>query len=368
VVFQFAITTCLIIAVFTISSQIKYLKSVDMGYNRQHVLVVPSRVEKDQDLLKERLKSIPSILAMGRINAFPGPHFLRTEIVPEDGNRDNSFTASHFNIDPDCFKTLDISVVKGRNFSAQFPTDRSDAVIINEKLAQKHGWDNPIGKRLDMVVDEGAIRSKTVVGVIKNFHYLTARQVIEPMIFFMNPNRSVFLLIRINPGSIAETVNQVESEFKKLFPKRQFRSYFLDERFNEQFSEDKDFARNIGIFTGLAILVACLGLIGLVAYAIEQRRREIVVRKVFGCSGFKIASILASSFLKAVILANVIAWPLGYLAINKWLNEFVFRVPFTLWPFIVALGCSIFIAVLTVSYQTLRAAKSNPVDVLREIG
>jgi len=370
VVFQFVITTSLIVGVLIVIAQINFLQSRDMGYHREQVLMIPIGLRGDTDILKNKLETLPGVLSLGRISSTPGPNFLRTEILREGGDRTKSYTACKFYVDESLFKTLDISIVKGRNFSKQFATDAEDAVIVNETQVEKAGWDidDLSGKRLAMVDIEGKIIYKPVIGVIKNFHYLTARQVIEPMVFFFSPRQAPLLTVRLTPGQISRSVEEIETEYKKIYPDRQMHRFFLDDEFDLQFNNDRKFAGNIGIFSIIAIIIACLGLIGLVSYAIEQRRLEIVVRKVYGCPELKIVSLLSTDFLKWVALANVIAWPLGYLAMRMWLNEFVYRVTLTVWPFLLAAVGSLIFALLTLSFQTIKAARTNPADTLREVG
>lgn len=370
VVFQFTITISLLVGVLIVVAQINFLQSKDMGYNREQVLVVPNRIRKGTDLLKNKLKAIPGVLSTGRINALPGPNFIRMEIIPDGGNRAKSYTASTFQINENLFKTLDISVVSGRNFSKKFTTDATDAVIVNEAQIRKAGWNiNELsGKKLTYVDIDGKINHKPVIGVIKDFHYLTARQAIEPMVFFFNPGDAFFLMVRLSPDQISRLIPLIEKEYKNLYPGQQLRRFFLDERFDFQFNSDKDFARNIGIFALIAIFIASLGLIGLVSNTIEQRRLEIVVRKVYGSSELNIVGLLTTDFLKWVGLANVVAWPCGYYATRLWLNEFIYRVPLKIWPFLIAAVGSLLLAMLTLSFQTFKAARTNPADTLREVG
>ncbi len=370
VVFQFAITISLIVSVLMVIAQINFLQTKDMGYNRENVLAVFNPISSGTDLLENRLETIPGVLSIGRINSLPGPNFRRMEIIPDGEDRTKSYTASLFQINEGLFSTLDISIIKGRNFSKQFAADASGAVIVNETQIRKAGWDinNLSSKQLTFIDEGGKVIKKPVIGVIKDFHYLTARQAIEPMAFFFNPEGAPLLMVRFTPGQITQSIQRIEEEFKKLYPDRQMRRFFLDERFDFQFNNDKDFARNMGIFSIIAIVIACLGLIGLVSYTVEQRRLEIVMRKVYGSSESNIVGLLSSDFLKWVGLANVIAWPCGYYAMRVWLNEFVYRVPLMAWPFLLASFGSLVIALLTISFQIFKAARTNPADTLREVG
>ena len=367
VVFQFAITTALVVGVFVVLAQIRFLKSTDMGYNREQVMAVFNRVGEGGDLLKQRLKTMPSVLSAGRIETGPGPNFNRMEIIPEGFTRPSDITASRFHIDEDLFETLEITILQGRNFSREFPTDLTDGIIVNETLLRKANYTlaDALGRKIDIVDEEGNFLPRYIVGVIKDFHYMTPRQSNEPMMFLLNPRRSGLLMARIAPGQTAQTLAAVEKAHKELFPDQQFFSFFLDETFDRQFEKDRAFMRNIGIFAGIAIFIACLGLIGLVAFSIEQRRKEIAIRKILGSGEKKIFALLAVDFLKWVVIANLIAWPCAHFAMSRWLGAFVFRTPFRPWPFFVAALGTLVVAFLTISFQTVRATRTNPADVLR---
>ena len=367
VVFQFAITTALLVGVFVVLAQIKYLKSMDMGYNREQVLVVFNPVREGEDLLKQRLTTLPSVVSSGSIDAEPGPNFNRMEIIPEGFTRPSDITASRIHIDEDLFDTLEITILKGRNFSREYPTDLTDGIIVNETLLRRANYTeaDALGRKIDIVDEEGKIDPKYIVGVIKDFHYMTPRQTNEPMMFLLNPRQSYLLMARIAPGQMAQALPAIEKAYKEIHPDRRFDPSFLDETFDSQFERDRVFMRNIGIFAGIAIFIACLGLVGLVAFSIEQRRKEIAIRKILGSGENKIFSMLAVDFLKWIVIANLIAWPCSHFAMSQWLHAFVFRTPFLPWPFLIATIGSLFVAFLTISFQTLRATRTNPANVLR---
>jgi putative ABC transport system permease protein len=370
VVFQFAITTALLVGVFVVLAQIKFLKSMDMGYNREQVLAVFNPVRKGENLLKQRLTTLPSVISSGSIDAQPGPNFNRMEIIPEGFTRPSDITASRFHIDEDLFETLEITILQGRNFSHEYPTDITDGIIVNETLLRKANYtlEDALGRKIDIVDEEGNFLPKHIVGVIKDFHYSTPRQSSEPMMFLLDPRQSYLLMVRIAPGQVAQTLPAIEKAYKEIHPDRRFDPSFLDETFDRQFESDRVFMRNIGIFAGIAIFIACLGLIGLVAFSVEQRRKEIAIRKILGSGEKKIFALLAVDFLKWVVVANLIAWPCAHFAISQWLHAFVFRTPFKPWPFLIAAGGTLFVALLTISFQTARATRTNPANVLRQEG
>jgi putative ABC transport system permease protein len=370
VVFQFAITTALLVCVFVVLAQIKHLKSVDMGYNREQVLVVFNPVREGVDLLKQRLAALPSVVSSGNMDAQPGPNFNRMEIIPEGFTRPSDITSARFHIDEDLFETLEITILEGRNFSREYPTDLTDGLIVNETLLQRANCtlEDAVGRKIEIVDEEGKLIPKHIVGVIKDFHYSTPRRKSEPMMFLYNPRQAYLLMARIAPGQISRALPAIEKAYKEIHPERRFNPSFLDETFDQQFERDRTFMRNIGIFAGIAIFIACLGLIGLVAFSIEQRRKEIAIRKILGSGEKKIFSLLAVDFLKWVVIANLIAWPCAYFAMSRWLHAFVFRMPFQPWPFLISSAAALCFAFLTISFQTLRATRANPANVLRHEG
>lgn len=366
IVFQFAIAIALFVGVSTVLIQIKYVRSFNFGYNRENVLVIPDYVGKRDDLLKMKVLEMSSVLSAGRSNFLLREDFRLLEAFPYGKNRETSkFFPCDFLIDEGFFDTLDIPIVQGRNFSRERLRDREDAVIVNETASKKIDLNDPIGKRLNVINLEGNFVAEEVIGVVRDFHFSSARRSIKPIVFRFDPERSYLLLIRIAPGQIAQTISQIESTYKDIYPDREFRYFFMDETFNEQFVEDQKFASRLGAFSGVAIFIACLGLIGMVSFSVEERRKEIAIRKVLGSTEVQIIKLLGSDFLKWVAVANVVAWPLGYFGMNRWLSTFAYRVPLSIWPFVTAGICALALALLTMSYQSLKAARTNPVNVLR---
>ncbi len=365
VISQFVITVALIVGVFIVMLQIRHLKSIDLGYNREQVLAVPNFLGDREDVFKNRLKSMPSVVSVGRSSRLMGEG-LSIQTIPEGSDRTNSLNWYCFYVDEGFFETLDISLAQGRSFSSDVASDAEGFVVINEAALEVAGWDDPLGKRIDMVMEEGDAVPNRVIGVVRDFHFTSARQAIGPMVFLYDPSRSPLILARLAAGEIVQARNEIEAIHDELFPDRDTGYFFLDDIFDRQFNDDREFATHLGFFSGVAIFIACLGLIGLVSFAVEQRRKEMAVRKVLGCSEGRLVSLLAMDFLKWIGLANLIAWPLGYFSMQRWLNEFVYKVPFTVWPFILSGTGALAIAMLTMSFQSILAARTNPADALRQ--
>ncbi len=372
VVGQFAITIGLILVVLSVMAQIRYLRNVDMGYTRAQVYAIPTFnqvVGPHRDAFADKLLTLPGVESLGSSFQLPtfGGDMLRIECVPEGMDRETqAIMFKQAVIDQDFFPTLQGEISAGRNFSNDFSADTTDGILINETAARTMGWDDPIGKRLDLIQVDTSVDPKRVIGVFKDIHFGNARQAEEPMLMLYNTERCGWLVVRIRGGMIPETVQQIEESFHEMFPDlEQFNGNFLDDYFNFQFQGDRQFATAMSVFTGLAILIACLGLFGLAAYAVQQRRREIAIRKTLGAGESRLVSMLAFDFVKWVLLANLIAWPVGYYAVQKWLEAFIYRMPFSPWPYLLSGVGAMVIAMLTVLIQSIRASRTSPAMVLR---
>ncbi len=366
VVFQFTITIALIFSVSTVLRQVSYVKSRNMGYNREQVLIAPAFNRNQPEVLKNRLKNTPGVLSIGKSSRLPASSFMRAEVRPEGFSEDETSNWPTFYIDEGFFPTLNVSIAQGRNFSQEFRTDAEEAVLINETAARFIGWEEPLGKRLSITMDDTSIATRLIVGVVKDFHYATARHVIDPMVFLYQPQRAGIMMIRLAEGQIGESLPKLKAVYSELFPDFTFQYRFMDDIFNAQFNQDREFASHIAFFSGVAIFIACLGLLGLASFAVEQRQKEIAIRKIIGCSERKIVMHLANDFLKWVMLANFFAWPLGYFCMQRWLAGFVYKIPFGVIPYLLSGISALVLALLTISFQSLKAAHSNPAATLRQ--
>lgn len=364
VLFQFAVTISLAIGVMIIHDQINYLKSIDMGYNRDQV-ITSFAPPNNGDLYVERLKTLPGVVAVGRSSGIFGNDFGRYEVLPEGASRDQSEMFQTLFVDDNYLNTLEILMADGRSFLRDFKADTNASILINEIGAKKLGWDNPLGKRLSMVEIDGSLTTKQVVGVVKDFHFNSMKSKIEPLFFQLNTQNTFLFSVKLAGGQIEETIDKIGKIYAEVYPNNNFNFQFLDDAFDQQFQNDRNFAANIAYFSGFAIFIACLGLIGLVAYSVEQRKSEIAVRKVLGSSEGKIVFLLAKEFLKWVLVANLIAWPLSYFGIGLWLDSFTYKVTPGITPFLISGFAAMIVAFLTMFYQSLKAARSNPVEALR---
>ena len=369
VISQFAVSIALVVAVLVIIQQLNYLRDMNMGYNRDQVLTIPLWQANGADtyeLLSQELGKLSGVEVVAGTNHLPGWGMPRFEIRTEGNqNREKGLIFNIMQANEGYVPSLKISILQGRNFSPEFPSDSANSVLINETGARNLGWDDPIGRRINIVDETGQPMEREIIGVLDDFHFLSPRQTIEPLLICYPEDGFGILLLRIQSGSIHETIAQVKETLNRLYPGVTFNPNFLDDVFNLQFRGDRQFAKNIAIFAGFAILIACLGLFGLASFTTEQRRKEIAVRKVLGSSEIQLVLMLTWDFLKWVAIANLIAWPLGWFGLKRWLDDFAYRTNLTIEPFLLASVGALLIALLTISIQSIRAARNNPANTLR---
>ena len=259
-------------------------------------------------------------------------------------------------VDYDFLFVFKIDLVAGRNFSPEFGED-DKAILINETLWRKLGWDDPVNKEVD-VMD-----FTRVIGVVEDFHFASFHQEIEPMALAFESGSNI--AVRIRPGDVSGRVELIRRVFENNSKSQPFDFFFLDDSFNALYKKEQRTGEIFGYFSLLAIFIACLGLLGLASFTVERRTKEIGIRKILGAPVSKLVGLLTKDFVRMVILANVIAWPVAYFAMRQWLDNFAYRIDLTLGIFLLAAGAALLIAFITISTQTLKAALSDPVDTLR---
>ncbi len=368
VVFQFTISIGLIAATGIVLEQMNYIRTKDLGYHREQVISIPLNglgVFTRQDALRTELARNSDILATATSSQPIGSQLSRIGVEPEGASADENYIVSQFAFDESFVPALGLTIKTGRNFSKEFPADTVNSVLINERFAAMMNWTDAVGKKIGVEGAPGVpFTQYTVVGVVRDFHFATIRHKVEPLLMLCNRNNGL-LSVKISGRNVPKTIAFIEQTWKRINPQDIFTYTFLDDDYNELYVRELAFATMAGHFTGLAMFIAALGLLGLSAFATQQRRREIGIRKVLGASVQKITWLLGTDFLLWVALANVIAWPVAYVLMQQWLEEFAYRVEISVWPFITAAFVSVLVAVLTISYQSLRAALSNPVRSLR---
>ncbi len=369
VIFQFAIATILIVCVAVSMAQMRFFRNTDIGFDRENILLIPAdgTIRQNWQNAKESIVKSPYVKAATLSKRAPSHRLLDAPgFSIEVGGRKlrNDFPMPHNRVDFDFFKTYGIAIVAGRDFSQSHPTDAGAAFILNETAVRQLGWDNPgeaIGKTMSVFGRSPA----QIIGVVADFHYESLHNKIPAMVTYIVPNQVNTVSIRIAPGSPRRAIDHVRTVWQRYNPEVPFRFDFLDEQLNALYQNEKRMMDMFVTFSILTVVIACLGLFGLASFAAAKRTKEIGVRKVFGASIARIVGILVREFLWLVLLANLIAWPLAYLAMRSWLQGFAYRISLGISVFMLSGLLTLCIALLTVSYQALRAARANPVDSLR---
>jgi putative ABC transport system permease protein len=273
----------------------------------------------------------------------------------------------------DFVDTYEIPIVAGRNFSREFPSEvrggggnpsQAGALLLNETAVKRFGWDDPIGKEVIQVFGELRLHY-TVIGVLKDFHYSSLRNPIMPMKLFLGRNPSRLVSIKIQPQDVRGTLERIEKAWNQFNPNYPFDFYFYDSVFAQRYREERNLQTLFRYFSALAIFIGCLGLFGLASFAAEQRTKEIGIRKILGASSWGMVILMSKAFIKWVLVANLIAWPVAYYAMSRWLTGYAYHTTLDLWIFLVSGVLALTMALLTVSTQAIRAASANPVNALK---
>lgn len=360
-ILQFALSTMLLIGAFTMIKQIDFLKNKDLGFYIDNVVVIStSDLRKNSpttiDVYKKKIASYSQIIGATGVS-----HVLsnRTKIRNSfdiDGER---FTTEVVRVDYDFIKTMNLKLLEGRDFSRV--RDKANALIVNEAFVKHLGWKNGAGQTISSWKSKG---SPTVIGVVKNFHFQSLHHTVAPAAIFLNPEISNYLLVRISPDDIPETIATLEREWQQVSPSTNFEFRFLKDDIHRQYRKDQRWFGTIRFSAILALCLASLGAFGLTTLSMTQRNREIGIRKVLGASVSQLMVLLSKDFIKLVILANVIIWPVAYYTLSVWLQAFAYRIDLML-PMALGSVLTLIVVAVTVSIQTYRAATDHPVNALR---
>ncbi|HLK27059.1 MAG TPA: ABC transporter permease [Puia sp.] len=371
VVFQFAISVILIICTIIVNQQMQYMLGDKLGFRKDHIIEI-----ERADLLREKVKAfnnevakISGVEAVSNCSSLPGQGGFFGSAFQELNSK-QPMTGRAVIVDDQFAPILDLQLKEGRFFSKQFSTD-SLAMVMNEQAVKELGLKNPIGARItspDFNGQNGEETIYTIVGVAKDFHYQSLHQKIEPLVF-INAEKFRGAMgttgVRIKSDNFKSAIETIEKTWKEFVPEKPFHYDFLDRTLAEQYEAEQRTQRIFTIFSVLAIFIACIGLLGLAAYATQLRMREISIRKVLGASVSGIVSMLSKDFLKLIIVSAVFAFPLAWWGMHKWLENFAYRTSISWWVFVVAGLIAAFIALITISFQAIKAAMSNPVKTLR---
>lgn len=366
VVFQFTTAIILIIGTFIVYLQLHFIQNKKLGFNKDQVLIVDNAyaLSKHIETFKNEILQQPGVVS-GTISSFlPVTSSSRNDnSFSKDAVMDakNGFDMQTWAVDYDYLKTMGIELKSGRNFSKEFGTD-SSAVILNETAAQFLEYNDPIGKTI-YSTDSKPTPYK-IIGVVKNFNFESLHKPIGPLALFLGKSKGL-VSFKVEAAKVPSILKTVENKWKSMALGMPFSYRFLDESFTEMYKSEQRAGKIALIFSVLAIFIACLGLFGLATFIAEQRTKEIGVRKVLGASVPNLVSMLSKDFLKLVAIASLIAFPVAWWAMHKWLQDFAYRINIEWWVFVLAAFIALLIALLTVSVQAIKAAIANPVKSLR---
>lgn len=373
VVFQFAISIFMLISTLIVFDQLQFMRSKDLGFEKERVvrLSLNERAlrEKSQGLL-DRLRQTPEVASVGMASSSPGQGIGKLLLKVEDNEgKLTDRGVDLYSADFDFIKTMGMKIVKGRDFSREVVSDTTYAVLVNESMVKRMSWDDPLGKKF--VFGGGGPNNtpveKRVVGVVKDYHQNSLYDPIEPLMIVLDKNNNN-IFVRTNEGDVTQSIAAIENAWKDIFPTYVFEYEFLDADFDSQYEADKKRSQIFTAFSGLTIVIACLGLLGLAAFTTEQRTKEIGVRKVIGASVQHLVMLVSREFFILVGIGMILAFPVAWYFTNSWLQNFAYRIQLEgEWPtFVLSATLAFVITFVTVGFHVIRAASANPVKSLRD--
>jgi len=368
VILQFSLSIALIAGTMIVSFQMNHILNKDMGFDKERMLILDynydESVNRQREVLKTEMEARPDIVSVAFSRSVPGGYFPNayTEIVAADGQK-KGMGQPIFQVGVDFINQLGLQLVAGRSYSRDHPTDTIGGLVINEAAARQYGYANPadiVGKKYSQWGREGE-----VIGVLKDFNFISLHRTIEPLTLPYEPFACRYVLLKVQSANLPGTIEEVHKIWARLAPHRPFLYSFLDSDFNRQYQNDFNFKTLFSLFSSLAILIACLGLLGLATYTTELRTKEIGIRKVLGANISSIVALLSKDFIVLVVVAMIIATPVAWYSMNRWLEGFAYRIDIHFWIFLLAGVAAIAVAALTISFQAIKAARGNPVTSLR---
>jgi putative ABC transport system permease protein len=364
VVFQFTISIILIAGTIVVYTQLSYMRNQNLGFSKDQEIIINTGFDKNKDAFKQSLASVPGILSSSFSSSVPGAwNTSASSLVQNKAGEMQRTNLDLYFMDFDYIKQYDLKLAAGRAFSKDFSTDSTQAMVINESAARLFGYTSPqeaIGRNFNQWGRQGKI-----IGVLKDFHYKSLQQTIQPLAMRFEPWALGTISIKVSANNLPATIKAIGNKWNQIIPNRPFEYNFLDNFFNKQYKAEDNFGNLFFNFAVLAIFISCLGLLGLSSYSTMQRTKEIGVRKVLGASVSNIVNLLSVDFIKLVVIAFVIASPLTWFGMNKWLEDFAYRTNISWWIFALAAFVSVMIAFVTISFQAIKAAIANPVKNLR---
>jgi putative ABC transport system permease protein len=361
---QFSISIALIIATIIVYTQMKYMRNQDLGFSKDQMLVIDTNGDKARDALNQAIRSIPNVKSTAMSGSVPGGNNpgAYSQIENKKGEMQIANLDLYF-VDWDYIPQYQIKIIAGRAFSRDFGSDTTQAMVLNEAAVKLFGYSSPqeaVGRRFSQWGREGKI-----VGVMKDFHFRALQQVIKPLSMRIEPNGCSLISVKVAGSKLPSTIAAIENKWKTLVPTKPFSYFFMDEFFDKQYKGEEKFGKLFLNFAILAIFISCLGLLGLASYSTMQRTKEIGIRKVLGASVSGIVNLLSKDFLKLILISFFIAAPIAWYFMHRWLQDFAYRINIGWWVFAVSGIIAMLIALITISFQAIRAAVANPVNSLR---
>jgi putative ABC transport system permease protein len=365
VIAQFTISIGLIVGTLVVSRQLKFVQSWNLGFDKEHLLVVDNTwlFGNKSEAFRDRMLNTRGVTGGAFTQNLPGNDINSAVYRPEGGDRSNLMMFRQLWADADFLSFLGVKLKDGRHLSRDFMTDSVDAVVINESAARALGYEHPVGRRVIgfFGVEERALR---IVGVTEDFHYEPLHTQILPMVVLVSRGHPTRIVLRVQ-GDIPAIIEDIRKQWVDISGGQPFTSFFLDSRLERYYRRDEAVGTLFGILATLGVFISSLGLLGLAMYATEQRTKEMGIRKVFGAGMFNLAGLLTKEFAKLIVIANLVAWPLAYYAMRRWLDGYAYRIDIGVEVFLIAGAVALCIALLTVGYHTIRAAIRNPIESLR---
>jgi len=368
---QFAVTIFLIIGTAITYEQLHFMLNSDLGFNKRNVVVVKypvsqKNVRRKYSVIRQTFQSLPGVKDVSGAFTLPGINSRKTETVQPKGKPDNDIaTLQAIGVDYDFIPTLGLKLIKGRDFSRRFSTDSKSSIIINETAVKSLGLKKPVGADVYLPDGNGKSKEVQIIGVIKDFHISSFNKMIPPLFLFINPKDFYNIALRIAPRKTNTIISSLHKKWSSILPGIPFNYSFLSQKYEGLYHKEIRSNRLFAIFSFLSIFIACMGLLGLISYTIEVRIKEIGIRKVLGASVADIVTLFSIDFLKLVGIGFLIAVPVAWYAMHRWLQNFAYKIHMSPWIFLLAGGLALVIALATVSWQSIRAALMNPVDALR---
>ena len=370
VVSQFTISVTLIICTLVVFIQWRYMQNKPLGIDPSNIVMIRNPGVEQYETLKQELLKNPDIISVTGSNKRPTHKLSSNMSYKAENVNSEDKSIKLVTVDYDFFETLNSEIIQGRSFSKSIASDEYSAFIINETAMKEFGWETAVGKTFETYTIDSSgnnwlPKKGQIVGVAKDFHFESVHHKIAPIVFFIDHRWRDWVSIKISSTNTPATLNYIKKVWETLNTERYFNPVFYDESIDALYRSEKRFFTLFIIFSVLAISIACLGIFGLASFTAEQRTKEIGIRKVMGASVITIIRLINTEFIKLVILSNLIAWPFAWYFMRNWLNNYTYRIDLTIWPFILSAFIAISIALLSVSYQAVKASRTNPVNALR---